>query len=148
MTLVEAFHAAYPQFDPAALLTPDTLAKASVLDQKCDTTDTFANMTEPALAHNPVDNPALETILHANSAGNRPAGTPLLVVQGTADQEAPQFLTDAFVAKACGAGDTVDYRLYSGATHGDPELNAASNDIAAWFADRVGGAPATNTCSS
>ena len=103
--------------------------------------------TEPALAHNPVDTPALATILHTNSAGNRPAGAPLLVVQGTTDQVAPQFLADAFVAKACGAGDTVDYRLYTGADHGDPELNAASTDIAAWFADRISGTAATSTCT-
>jgi alpha-beta hydrolase superfamily lysophospholipase len=147
VSLVESFHAAYPAFDPAALLTPDALAKAAVFDEKCDIGPTFANDSVPALAHNPLDTPALAAILHTNSAGNRPAGAPLLVVQGTADQVTQQFLTDAFVAKACGAGDTVDYRLYTGATHGDPELNAASNDIAAWFADRVSGAPATSTCT-
>jgi hypothetical protein len=145
VSFVESFHAAYPEFDPAALLTPDALAKAAVVEQKCDLGPTFANDTEPALAHNPLDTPALATILHTNSAGNRPAGAPLLVVQGTADTA--QFLSDAFVATACGKGDNVDYRLYAGAEHGDPELNAASNDIAAWFADRVSGAPATSTCT-
>jgi fermentation-respiration switch protein FrsA (DUF1100 family) len=147
VTIVEAFHAAYPQFDPAALLTPDALAKASIVDQKCDITDAFSGSNDLALAHNPVDIPALATILHTNSAGNRPAGAPLLVVQGTADELVPQLFTDAFVKKACAAGDTIDYRLYPGATHGDPELTAASSDIAAWFADRVSGAPATSTCS-
>ena len=33
--IVEGFHAAYPQFDPAAILTPDALAQASIVDQKC-----------------------------------------------------------------------------------------------------------------
>ncbi len=99
------------------------------------------------LAHNPLDIPALATIVHTNSAGNRPAGAPLLVVQGTADQAVPQFLTDALRGKACAAGDTVDYRLYPGADHGDPELTAAANDIATWFADRVSGAATTSTCS-
>ena len=145
--IVEGFHAAYPEFDPAAVLTPDALAKASVVDQKCDIRSTFANDSVSALAHNPLDTPALATILRTNAAGNRPAGAPLLVVQGTNDQTTLPFLTDAFVAKACAAGDTVDYRLYTGADHGDPELNAASNDIAAWFADRVSGAPTTSTCT-
>ena len=86
--------------------------------------------------------------MHTNSPGNRPAGAPLLVVQGTGDQLVPQFLTDTFVSKACAAGDTVDYRLYPGANHGDPELTASSTDIAAWFADRVDGKPATSTCPS
>ena len=147
VTIIEAFHAAYPQLDPAAFLTPDALAKASVVEQKCDVTETFSGSTDLALAQNPLDIPAMATILHANSAGNRPAGAPLLVVQGTADQLVPQLFTDALVAKACAAGDTVDYRLYAGATHGDPELNAAANDISAWFTDRVSGKPATSTCS-
>jgi hypothetical protein len=145
VSVVEGFHAAYPPFDPAVLLTPDAIAKASVVDEKCDISQAFP--TDLVLAHNPLDIPALATILHTNAAGNRPAGAPLLVVQGTADQAIPQVLTDAFVAKACAAGDTVDYRLYSGADHGDPELNAASNDIATWFADRVAGTAATSTCT-
>ena len=83
--------------------------------------------------------------MRANSYGNRPAGAPLLVVQGTADQLVPQSSTDAFVKKACAAGDTVDYRLVPGANHGE-EIHAAATDIAAWLADRVNGAPATSTC--
>ena len=35
VSVVEGFHAAYPQFDPAAVLTPDALAQASIVDQKC-----------------------------------------------------------------------------------------------------------------
>jgi hypothetical protein len=146
VAIVEAFHAAYPQFDPAAVLTPEALTQAPLVDQKCDFIETYPSSPDLVVAHNPLDIPAMAAILHTNAAGNRPAGAPLLVVQGTADQLVPQFLTDAFVSKACAAGDTVDYRLYPGATHGDPELTASSNDIAAWFADRVSGAPATSTC--
>jgi hypothetical protein len=147
--VVEGFHAAYAQFDPAALLTPDAVAQASIVDRKCggDVFAAFSSSPNLVLAHSPLDIPALATIVHTNTAGNRPAGAPLLVVQGTADVDIPKFLTDAFVQKACAAGDTVDYRLYAGATHGDPEMNAAAVDIAAWFADRVSGAPATSTCS-
>ena len=146
VTIVEAFHAAYPQFDPAAVLTPEALAQAPLVDQKCDFIENYPGSPNLVLAHNPLDIPAMAAILHTNAAGNRTAGAPLLVVQGTADQEEPQFITDAFVSKACAAGDTVDYRLYPGAGHGDPELTASSGDIAAWFADRVNGAPATSTC--
>ena len=58
----------------------------------------------------------------------------------------PPAVTDAFVRKACKAGDTVDYLLVPGADHG--ELPAAVNDVATWFADRVGGEPATSTCKA
>jgi pimeloyl-ACP methyl ester carboxylesterase len=75
-----------------------------------------------------------------------PTDAPLLVIQGTADVYAPQVLTDLFVNKACAAGDTVDYRLYIGAGHA--VLVLSTNDVAAWFADRVSGMPSTNTCSA
>jgi hypothetical protein len=146
VTIVAGFHAAYPQFDPA-LLTPEGLAQAPLVDQQCDFIEHYPGPPDLVLAHNPLDIPAMAAILHTNAAGNRPMGAPLLVVQGTADQEEPQFITDAFVSKACAAGDTVDYRLYPGANHGEPELTASSTDIAAWFADRVNGAPATSTCT-
>ena len=100
---------------------------------------------DPVLAHNPRDTPALLTILQTNTAGNRPTGAPLLLVQGTADVFVPQVLTDLFAKKACAAGDTVDYRLYPSATHLGV-LDTASKDVAAWFADRGRGAAATSTC--
>jgi dipeptidyl aminopeptidase/acylaminoacyl peptidase len=71
---------------------------------------------------------------------------PVLVAQGTADQGAPQFLTDAFVKKACAVGDTVDYHLYPGMDHGGV-IGAAANDVTAWFADRIAGATPPSTCS-
>jgi alpha-beta hydrolase superfamily lysophospholipase len=148
VAVVEGFHAAYPQFDPAAVLSPDVLAQASIVDQKCFADAAAALSTSNlALAHNPLDIPALAAIVRANSYGNRPAGAPLLVVQGTADQAVPQVVTDAFVKKACAAGDTVDYLLVPGADHGG-ELPAAASDIAAWFADRVSGATTTSTCNA
>jgi dienelactone hydrolase len=98
------------------------------------------------LAHDPLSIPTIQTVLHANSAGNRPAGAPVLIVQGTADTTIPKVLTDAFDTKACAAGDTVDYRLYDGATHGSV-IVAAQDDVVQWLKDRVAGKPAPTTCS-
>ena len=145
--VAEGFHAAYPQFDPAALLTPEALAQASIVDQQCAGDIAKSLSSAPlVVAHDPSSIPALATLLHTNSAGNRRSGVPLLVTQGTADEGAPQFLTDQFVKKACAAGDTLDYRVYPGADHGGV-LPAAANDVTAWFADRVNGAPPTSTCA-
>jgi fermentation-respiration switch protein FrsA (DUF1100 family) len=160
--IIEGFHAAYPQFDPAAVLTPDALTHASIVDQKCEkgVGETFSSLPDLVLAHNPRDIPAMLTILRTNSAGNVLAGAPLLVVQGSADAFVPQASTDLFVKKVCGARDAVpaealpyfatddrlDYRVYPGASHAGV-LDAAANDVAAWFADRVSGAPVTSTCS-
>ncbi len=145
--VVEGFHAAYPQFDPAAVLTPDALARASIVDQQCGADINTSFSSAPlVLAHDPLQIPALATLLQTNSAGHRRSGVPLLVAQGTADEGAPQFLTDQFVKNVCAAGDTLDYRVYPGADHGGV-IPAAANDVTAWFADRVNGAPPTSTCA-
>ena len=86
-TRVEAFYAAYPEFDPATVLTPDAVAQAALVDEKCGLPGPSTS-PDLALAHTPLDTPALQAILHANSAGNRPAGAPLLVVQAAVDDGA------------------------------------------------------------
>ena len=145
--VVEGFHAAYPQFDPAAVLTPDALARASIVDQQCGADINTSFSSAPlVLAHDPLQIPTLTTLLQTNSAAHRRSGVPLLVAQGTADEGAPQFLTDQFVKNTCAAGDTLDYRVYPGADHGGV-IPAAANDVTAWFADRVNGAPPTSTCA-
>ena len=74
VTVVEAFHAAYPQFDPAAVLTPEALAQAPLVDEKCDFVENYPGSPNLVLAHNPLDIPAMAAILHTNAAGNRPDG--------------------------------------------------------------------------
>ena len=146
---IEGFHAAYPDdVDPAAVLTPDALAKAETATTQCasDVLQAFSNTAGSVFARDPLSIPGIQVLLHRNSAGNRPAGGPLLIVQGTADTTIPQALTDAFVKKACVAGDTVDYRTYPGATHASV-IVAAERDIVAWLRDRVAGTPAPSTCS-
>ena len=89
VSMVEAFHAAYPKVRRYASLTPEVLAEAPVVDQKCDVT---ANVLEFAatscLAHNPVpinprDGDDLLTRTLLQPSGRR---LPLLVIQGTADE--------------------------------------------------------------
>jgi predicted esterase len=145
---VEGFHAAYPQTDPATVLTPEALAQAPVATTECSDTvhDVYSTISGGVLAHDPLSIPAFQKLLHQNSAGNRPAGAPLLIVQGTADTTIPKILSDAFAKKACAAGDTVDYRTYEGAGHGSVVV-AAVDDVVAWLADRAAGKPAPSTCS-
>jgi dienelactone hydrolase len=70
----------------------------------------------------------------------------VLIVQGAADTTIPKVLTDAFDTKACAAGNTVDYRVYDGATHSSI-ITAAQDDVVQWLQDRVAGKPAPTTCS-
>jgi pimeloyl-ACP methyl ester carboxylesterase len=146
---IQGFHAAYPDADPHAVLAPDAEAKSEAATTQCSDAvmTAFQGVSGSAvLAHDPLSIPTIATLLHANSAGNRPAGAPLLIVQGSADATIPKVLTDAFDKKACAAGDTVEYRIYDGATHGSV-IVAAQDDVVQWLADRIAGKPAPTTCT-
>ena len=147
---IQGFHAAYPDADPAAVLTPEALAQGATprpRNASDDGDDRVPGDDRPAvLAHDPLSIPAIQTLLHENSAGNRPAGAPVLIVQGSADTTIPKVLTDTFTTKACAAGDTVDYRVYAGATHGTV-IVAAQDDVAALARRPRRRQPAPSTCS-
>jgi hypothetical protein len=67
------------------------------------------------------------------------------VFQGGSDPLILPKFTDAFVARLCAAGDTVDYALYPG--YGHLSVIAPSMpDTLAWMADRLAGTPAPSTC--
>jgi pimeloyl-ACP methyl ester carboxylesterase len=145
---IQGFHAAYPTADPATVLTADALARSQTALTQCAgaVMQAFQALSGSAvLARDPSSIPAIQQVLHQNSAGNRPAGAPLLVVQGSADTTIPKVLTDAFVRKACSAGDTVAYDAYDRATH-TSVVTAAQDDVVKWLQDRVARKPAPTTC--
>jgi len=146
MALV-GFSAAYPKADPAAVLTPDAASRTAIVDTGCwsDVLSAYAAAPQPVAAHDPTTVEPWATLLRKNSAGNRPAGAPVLVIQGDADRTIPKALTDLFTTKACAAGDTLDYRVYPGADH-NGSLGAAKADILAWIAARVADDPPSTTC--
>jgi len=134
------FHAAYPTADPASILTTDALADVPLAEHECSgaVIQQLSGTATVALAHSPMSTPPWSTILRANSAGNTTTRAPILVVQGTADDLILPGLTDAFIEKACNAGDTVDYNRYLGADH-STVIQAAQTDVLNWFAARIAG---------
>jgi alpha-beta hydrolase superfamily lysophospholipase len=143
----KGFQAAYPEADPASVLAPEAVAGAAIVDQACapDVVRQFAGSTTDVLARNPAETPPWPDLIHASSAGNRPAGAPLLVVQGAADRLVVRGLTDAWVQKACEAGDTVEYKVYDGADHGGV-IAAARDDVVGWLAARADGDASRDSC--
>jgi alpha-beta hydrolase superfamily lysophospholipase len=138
-------NAAYPDADPAAVMSPEAFADAGIVDRECSAGvhDRFDGTT--VLARNPMEIDTWARALRAASAGNRPTTAPVLVFQGFADQLVLQPLTDVYVRKACGLGDTIDYRVYEGEDHGTV-VDAASDDVVEWFKARVDGDAARSTC--
>jgi dipeptidyl aminopeptidase/acylaminoacyl peptidase len=69
----------------------------------------------------------------------------VLVVQGTVDFVVFASSTDTAVERLCDGGNTVDYRRYPGAGHGEV-LAEAGSEILAWIAERVAGDDAVSAC--
>jgi alpha-beta hydrolase superfamily lysophospholipase len=143
----KGFQAAYPEADPASVLTPEAVAASAIADEACvgEVIRQFAGTSTSVIARNPADTPPWPELLHESSAGNRPAGAPLLVVQGASDQLVLQGLTDAWVQKVCGAGDLVHYEVYADADHGSV-IDAARGDVLGWLGARLDGRAARDTC--
>jgi alpha-beta hydrolase superfamily lysophospholipase len=145
--IAKGFEAAYPDADPASLLSPEVLAAAQVADTGCalDVIDAVGKVGSTDLVGDLASTPPWPDILRENSAGHRAAGAPLLVVQGTADQVVPAALTDAWVGQACAAGDVVEYRSYEGKDH-ITVLGEARAGILEWLATLAQGDAVRDTC--
>jgi alpha-beta hydrolase superfamily lysophospholipase len=143
----KGFQAAYPEADPASVLTPEAFAASSIADEACvaEVIRQFAGTSTSIVGSNPADTPPWPDLLHKSSAGNRPGGAPMLVVQGAADPLVVRGLTDAWVQKACAARDVLDYEVYEGADHGSV-IQAARTDVLAFVAARLAGRTPRDTC--
>jgi dipeptidyl aminopeptidase/acylaminoacyl peptidase len=72
--------------------------------------------------------------------------TPILYLQGTADEQVPVESARLEVARLCSIGDAVDYRELSGADHAASAAPASLLAAAGWALDRLAGKPAASTC--
>ena len=116
---------------------------------------------EKFLKANPASTPPWAGIMKKNSPGQRPAGAPVFLAQGTADTIVRPYITKQFGKALCKQGAVQARRCASkalckqgakvmfvempGVTH----TFAAKNSVAAalkWMDDRFRGAPAPNSC--
>ncbi|MDP9020377.1 MAG: S9 family peptidase, partial [Actinomycetota bacterium] len=108
--------------------------------------DAFSDRPPSAwLARNPVDLEAWERRIEENEPGSGAVGAPVLVVQGANDLIVPASSTRMAVQRLCAGGNTVDYRQYPGAGHGDV-LARAGPEVLGWVAQRVAGVDARSNC--
>jgi pimeloyl-ACP methyl ester carboxylesterase len=81
-----------------------------------------------------------------NDPGQVRTQAPMLVVQGTADNQVPAPLTDLYVSNsACPIGDVIDYVHYPGAGHDQVPFEAVPR-IVSWSEARLRGGTAPSTC--
>ena len=99
------------------------------------------------IAKNPADVAPFPQILQSDTAGLVKTAAPMLVLQGLADDIVYKIFTEMYVKRACGIGDTVEYKTFTGVDHYGG-LKVSKPDVLAWMDQRLAGTPAASTCSS
>jgi acetyl esterase/lipase len=84
-------------------------------------------------------------IMQTNSPGQKPAGAPVFIAQGTADELVRPKITLQFADRLCKAGTPVEMKMLEGVSHSFAGYDSADEAVA-WMADRFRGHPAPNGC--
>jgi acetyl esterase/lipase len=97
------------------------------------------------LKADPTALPSWRAIMDRNTPGQKPAGAPVFLAQGTADTTVHPEITRLFRAKLCRGGTAVKYVQYAGVTHTFIARDSA-HDAIEWMQDRFKRKAAPNTC--
>lgn len=138
----------YPELDLAHLLTAKALADVPTVGGECiDTTvERWNGQASSALfTRDPTTVPSVRRILDKNSPGTVAPSTPLLIVQGSKDEQVPAAISSTIAAKYCRLHATVEHRTYPDVDHGGV-IDAAREDVIAWMTARLDGRATHSTC--
>lgn len=147
--LAWAMQSYFPEFRLSDVLTPLGVARLELQAEisGCQAVTTAMMQGDgtaqpPLLRDDWYSNSYLQSYLRSSSVGGRSVAGPMLVIQGTADQAAPEVVTTATVNATCSAHpDTVlEYLLVNGTTH-VPTLFATQRDWLGWINARFDGVP-------
>ncbi|CAN5690420.1 lipase family protein [soil metagenome] len=145
---IYAYDQTYDDLVLEDVLTPAAIERIGVVEEVClqGVTDAFSDqLTSAWLVDNPLDVEPWAARVAENEPGSAEISAPVLVVQGTVDFVVFASSTDTAVERLCDGGNTVDYRRYPGAGHGEV-LAEAGSEILAWIAARVAGDDAVSAC--
>lgn len=146
---VVALATEHPEIDLADILGPAAMAALPTIRGGCTNEITTAVLGIPFdefYVHDPATTEPAHSIRTANDVGFVAAPSPVLLMQGTADNTVNPLRTDDLFTRMCEAGQVVQYRKIDGADHG----NVYAIDhafIDGWLADRVAGREASSNCT-
>ena len=144
LTTVNGFAAAYPELDPASVLTTDGTDLLREVEHRCigEINELATRPVAEVLAAPPSADSAFASRFAENRAGDAPVAAPVLVVQGADDDIVAPAATMALVERWCAQGVVVESVVRPGVGHGV----LAPEPFLDWIADRLAGAPATSSC--
>ncbi len=137
-----------PSVVPEDILAPPALAQIDALTNGCANEGlvAFGALSAPDLLVGGALPADFGAKLAANDPGQRPNGSPTLLVQGEQDPIIPPPITESLLAEECGINShPLQLDLYPGVDHAGV-VPAASEVVIAYIADCFAGAPAPSSC--
>lgn len=149
--MVQGQAAADPAVRPDDLFYPDFTGKFPDLQQRCfdqlDKDFGWMSLIPAEVFRRGADTTALERDLIAEDPGGLHVPVPLLIVQGTLDDEVGVDGTTQLFGALCARGANVDYQIYRGKDH-FTGMDASLERSEAWVADRFAMVPAVSGCGA
>lgn len=141
------WEAAYPDADPAEILTPAGLDRLDAVDDGCggDLAAAWGDLPYDALVKaDPATVEPWATLLHDNDPGLVAGESPVLIIHGEQDEQIPIVSSQLLLARMCGIGQVVERRTYPGSHAG--VIGPSLPDMLGWIDARLAGEAPTTSC--
>jgi len=125
-------------FSANSVLAPTAKTKSSVLSTGClmEILASYQNLTaEQLLVGGALPDAIVAKLDHWDSPAQTTPTAPILLIQGTADESVPAFLTEMLVDQLHAYSQPVTYHEIDGATHDSAVVDSAAT-VATWLAGR------------
>lgn len=140
--------AAYPDADPADVLTPLGLERLAVVDEGCssDLATAWNDLPYDDLVKaDPATVEPWATLLVENDPGFEVGASPVLIIHGEQDEQIPVVSSELLLTRMCGIGQVVERRTYPGSHSG--VIGPSMADMLAWIDARLAREAAPTSCA-
>ena len=144
------WQAAYPDADPALVLTDAGLERLDLVDELCagDLAEAWSDLPYDELVKaDPASAGPWASLLVENDPGFRVGEAPVLIIHGGQDAQIPAVSSELLVTRMCQTGQVVQRLLYDGQSHGSV-IGPSLPDMFAWIEARLAGEPAPDDCAA
>jgi pimeloyl-ACP methyl ester carboxylesterase len=145
--IAAGFHAAYPDLDLTAILTPLGIEEVGRVSATCgaDFQPRPELSSSDLIKPNPAQQPGWAERLRENSPGQQATTVPIFVYHGDADNVVPPIVSELLQQRYCRVGTTSVRVVYPGKNHTDV-VTAALGDIQSFLDDRLAGTTPASDC--
>jgi hypothetical protein len=149
--IIAGFAEAYPEADPALVLTPAGEAALPQVDRGCvgDVIRYFAGTPDAELLKPGITEVQPWADLEAaNDPGRVATDSPILILHSAADETVPAALSQVLVQRMCGEGQVVERRVYDKGQGHVQAVPDAVSDAFEWLQQRAAGDEPVTTCAA